>query len=124
MSRYLIFFLMVLPIAGYGILSAAVDYHTKKTSKKGAVISTILWVVILVGVAFSEPLYDFLFSTHLTESEPISLFDVVALVSVVGIISYSMNLRSKLDAISMQQTKLIQAISVVHEPKKIRTAQK
>jgi hypothetical protein len=82
-SRYLILIVLNLPLILAGILSTLVSYKLKRTSRRKFIFRLLFWLIILVGIVFAEPIYAFLFSNQLTETEPLSLFDVIQITGIV-----------------------------------------
>lgn len=112
MSRYTLLFILILPFAIQGILSSVVDYKTKKISKKGSILISVLWSLVLAGVYFSQEVYNFLFSRQLTETEPMSLFDVVAFLAIVILLRQVLELKSSLVDLQNKQTRIIQQLAI------------
>lgn len=86
MSRYLILVLLNIPLITAGLLSATVAYKMHRIGKRRFALRSALWLAILLGLAFAEPIYSFLFSRNLTETEPLSLFDVIQITGIVFVI--------------------------------------
>jgi glucan phosphoethanolaminetransferase (alkaline phosphatase superfamily) len=83
MSRFLLLILINLPIILVGIISAITDYKTKRSSKRKYIAEVTLWLLIGVGLVFIEPIYNTLIRYNLTNSTPMSLFDIVLLTLVL-----------------------------------------
>lgn len=83
MSRYLILVILNLPLIAAGVLSATVSYKLHKSSRRRFVFRILTWVVILLSLLFAESIYNFLFSNNLTETEPLSLFDVIQITAII-----------------------------------------
>jgi len=83
MSRYFLLFLLNLPFVLMGLLSAVTQYKLGRSTKKHAISLISLWVIILVGLSLTEPIYSWLFANNLTVSEPLSLFDVIQITAIV-----------------------------------------
>lgn len=83
MSRYLILVILNLPFIIYGIFNAIVSYKLRQSSKNRLVFRLALWLAILAGLILVEPLYNYLFSNNLTQTESLSLFDVIQITGVV-----------------------------------------
>jgi hypothetical protein len=82
-SRYLLLVLLNLPFIIAGILNAIVSYKMKRISKRKYIFRTLLWIIILLGLLFAETIYKFLFSNNLTQTEPLSLFDVIQITGII-----------------------------------------
>lgn len=83
MSRYLVLVLLNIPLIAAGILSAIVAFKMRRIGKRRFILRTGLWTIILLGLVFAEPIYSFLFSNNLTQTEPLSLFDVIQITGIV-----------------------------------------
>jgi hypothetical protein len=82
-SRYLILIILNAPLVCVGILSAVVSFKMGHITKGRLAFRLFLWVGILLGLIFAEPIYNYLFSNKLTETEPLSLFDVIQITGIV-----------------------------------------
>lgn len=83
MSRYLLLLIVNLPFIFLAILSVTTNYKLGKISRRKFIWRVIFWLLILVGLASAEGIYEWLYSKDLTETEPLSLFDVVQLTAIV-----------------------------------------
>lgn len=83
MSRYLLLILLNVPLVIAGIMSAVVSFKLGRSSKKRFLFRFLIWLFILVGLIFAEPVYSYLFSHNLTETEPLSLFDVMQITGIL-----------------------------------------
>jgi hypothetical protein len=83
MSRYLLLLLLNLPFIMVAILSAITHYKLGKSSRRRLVLQLFLWVTILFGLAIAQPLYEWLYTNKLTQTEPLSLFDVIQVTAIV-----------------------------------------
>lgn len=83
MSRYLLLFLLNLPFIMAALLSEITQYKLRKTSKRKFIIRFSGWLIALIGLALAEPIYIWLFNNKLTNTEPLSLFDVVQITAIV-----------------------------------------
>jgi hypothetical protein len=117
-SRYLILFILTAPFILAALLNTLVDYKMRKISRKKFWAQTILWVLILVGVASAEPIYSFLFSNNLTETEPLSLFDVIQISAIVMLLFISTRSRAKVELVERRLQDLHQELSIILSEKK------
>lgn len=72
----------------------------------------ILWLVILAGLIMAEPLYTWLFTNDLTDTEPLSLFDVIQITAIVIIFYIANRTRAKLERLEKRLQDLHQEISI------------
>lgn len=113
MNRYLLLFLLNLPLVTAGLLSAITRYKLGKATKWRFVIQASLWLTILVGLMVAEPLYEWLYSNELTETEPLSLFDVIQITAIVLTFYMAYRTRSKLEETERRLNDLHQELSIL-----------
>ena len=112
MSRYLLLLLLNLPFILAGLLSALTQYRLGRSSRQRLLVQSALWLIILAGLIFAEPLYAWLFSNNLTDTEPLSLFDVVQITAIVVLFYVVNRMRSKQESIEKRLRDLHQEISI------------
>lgn len=112
MSRYLLLFLLNLPFILAAILSQITQYKLGKSSKKRLRIQLVLWTMILAGLALAETLYDWLFSNGLTQTESLSLFDVVQITAIVIVFYIANRSRLKIETLEHRLNDLHQELSI------------
>lgn len=112
MSRYLILVLLNLPLIIGGIMGALIDFKTNKISKSKFWFLTGLWLVILGGLAVAEPFYTYLYSRNLTETESMSLFDVIQFTGIIYILFMANRSRIKADVLERRVQDLHQELSI------------
>jgi hypothetical protein len=112
MSRYLILVLLNLPLIFAALLSALVDYKMGKLSGKSFVRQIVIWVVIFAGLACTKFIYEFLFTNKLTQTEPLSLFDVIQITGIIIVLFMANRTRLKLDILERRVQDLHQELSI------------
>ena len=83
MSKYLILILINLPLVIAGVLSTISAYKTKQVSRRRMRWSLLFWVFIFIGLMLIEPIYDILVRSNLTDSSPLSIFDIILLTMIL-----------------------------------------
>lgn len=78
-SKYAILVIINLPILAVGIIGALTNYKTSRISRQRCIAQIIGWLLLGVAFVFVEPVYNSLVRHHLTESGPMSIFDLVLL---------------------------------------------
>jgi hypothetical protein len=111
-SRYLILVLLNTPLILAALLSALVDYKTKKFSRRKYLAYTSVWVIIFAGLAAAQPIYQFLFSRNLTQTEPLSLFDVIQITGIILVLFMANRSRLKLEDLERRVQDLHQELSI------------
>ncbi len=112
MSRYLLLVLLNTPLVLAGLLSALVEYKMDKISGKSFARQVVIWVVIFTGLASAKFIYEFLFSNGLTQTEPLSLFDVIQITGIIIVLFMSNRSRIKLEALERRVQDLHQELSI------------
>jgi hypothetical protein len=112
MSRYLLLLLFTLPFILAGILSAFTQYKLKKSSGKRAVVLIIFWIVVLAGLAGASFIYDELTRRGLTQTDSLSLFDVVEITAIVFLLYVCNRMRQKISVMEDRLQDLHQEISI------------
>ena len=111
-SRYFLLFLFCLPFIVAAVVNLFAQYKLKKVTRTRFVVWVLIWATILAGLIFAEPLYNWLFSNNLTQSESLSLFDVVQITAIV-ILFYTVNrIRQKTEVLERKLRDLHQEISI------------
>jgi hypothetical protein len=111
-SRYLILVLLNLPLIIAGVLSAVVSYKLKRGTFRNFLFRITLWLGILIGLIFAQPIYNYLFSEGLTQTEPLSLFDVILITGVLLTLFISNRAHIKADKLERRVNDLHQEISI------------
>lgn len=112
MSRYLLLFLLNLPFILASILAAVTDFKLKKSSSQKLIILLAFWVLVLLGLAFAEPIYIWLFTNKLTNTEPLSLFDVIQITAIVITFYIANRTRSKVQTLERRVQELHKELSI------------
>lgn len=112
MSRYLILIILNTPLILAGILNAAVSYKLKRSSYRRLIFRLVLWIGIFLGILFAEPIYAFLFSNNLTQTEPLSLFDVIQITGIILVLFLATQAYTKVDLQERRIQDLHQELSI------------
>ena len=86
MSRYLLLVILNTPLVIAGIMNATVAYKLKRTNLRRYMFRVIVWLTIFFGLVFAQPIYNYLFSNNLTQTEPLSLFDVIEVTEIIFVL--------------------------------------
>lgn len=112
MSRYLILVILNTPLILMAILNAIVTYKLSHLSLRRMIFKIGFWVVVFFGLAFSESIYNFLYSSGLTHTEPLSLFDVVQITGVIYVFFLVNRLYVRVDVLERRTQDLHQELSI------------
>jgi hypothetical protein len=116
MSRYFLLLLLTSPFILLSILSALTKYKLGRSTKKKFIIRTAVWLLVLIGLASTEFIYTWLFQHHLTQTEPLSLFDVIQITAIVTVFYIANQSRAKIETLEKRLQDLHQEISIRLSP--------
>lgn len=112
MSRYLILLVLTAPFIIAGFLNALVAFKMKRSSRRQFLFRSMAWILIFIGVLLAEPIYQFLFSNNLTQTEPLSLFDVMQITGIVFVFFLASRSRVKIESLERRVNDLHQELSI------------
>lgn len=112
MSRYLLLLLLNTPFIIAGILTAITRYKLGHSSRRRLVVQIAFWVILFTGLASAGFVYEKLFAYGFTQTESLSLFDVVQITLIVILIYVANRMRQKLEAVDKRLKDLHQELSI------------
>lgn len=118
MSRYLLLLLLNLPFIIAAIIGTVTQFKLKNISKRRLILQILLWSIVLIGLIAAEPIYQFLFSNNLTETEPLSLFDVIQITAIVVLFYIAMRTINRVEIAEERLRKLHEKLSIELSKKK------
>lgn len=95
-----------------GILGVITQNKLGKSSKNRLITQLLLWFAILSGLIVAEPLYDWLYGHQLTQTEPLSLFDVIQITAIILTFYIATRTRTKLEDVERRLNDLHQELSI------------
>lgn len=112
MSRYLLLLVLNTPFVIAAIVSALTQYKLGHSSKRRFVSQTVLWLLVIIGLSLAQPIYAWLFTNNLTQTEPLSLFDVVQITAIVIVFYVANRNRIKIENLEQRLRSLHQELSI------------
>lgn len=112
MSRYLLLLLLNIPFIFLSILAAITQYKLGHSTKKRLFSQILIWIIVLIGLSSSEIIYNWLFQHKLTETEPLSLFDVIQITAIIIVFYIANRSRIKIEFIEERMRELHQELSI------------
>lgn len=110
--RYLILVLLNLPIILVALVNIVTQYKLKKVSAGRFRHQLILWIVIMVVLIGSFPLYNMANGKAAFDSEELSLFDIVQTTAIIFLFYIVNNQRQRNDQIERRLRELHQELSI------------
>jgi hypothetical protein len=123
MSKYLLLILINAPIVLLGVVRAITRYKTKpaRISKNKAVYEVLFWLSIGVALSFAQPIYNAAIRYNLTDSTPMSLFDVAVLTLFVFALLLIVEVNEELTSLRKTVSRLHEKLAIMdatdHEKK-------
>jgi hypothetical protein len=112
MSRYLLLLLINTPLILLSMLGALTRFKLHKSTKLRFFIQIISWILVFVGLASAETIYTWLFQNNLTQTEPLSLFDVIQITAIVVVYYIANRSYAKVEALEKRVQDLHQELSI------------
>jgi hypothetical protein len=94
------------------LINAVVAYKLGRSTRRRFALRVSLWLIIFLSIAFTKVIYDFLFSNQLTQTEPLSLFDVMQITGIVLVFFIANQSYTKADILERRIQDLHQELSI------------
>jgi len=91
-SRYLLLFLFTAPFIIASVINLIAQYKLGRIRRARFIVWVMIWTLAFFGLFFAETIYSWLFSSGLTNSDSLSLFDVVQITGIV-LLFYILNIQ-------------------------------
>ena|ERR1700694_1091880 len=105
-SKYFILVAINLPLVIIGTLGAIASYKTRRTSKKKSAVQVAFWIAVGIGLFLVEPGYNALVKNNLTDSPPMSLFDVVLLTLLLFSLLFIKNANQRISLLNAKLSRM------------------
>jgi hypothetical protein len=112
MSRYFLLLLLNTPFILAGILTALTQYKLRHATRRRMIVQIGFWIVLFASLASAQIIYESLFSYGLTQTESLSLFDVVQITLIVTLVYAFNRMRMKLEVMDRRVSNLHQELSI------------
>ena len=110
--RYIILVLLNTPIILLALVNIVTQYKLKKASRGRFRHQFILWLVVLILLIGSFPVYNILTGNQPLDSDELSLFDIVQTTAIVFLFYVINNQRQRLDQTEKRLKDLHQELSI------------
>ena len=115
MNKYVLLVIINTPLLLIGILSAVSSYKTKRISQKRCIAELLFWISVGALLICIEPIYNTLIHLKLTNSAPMSIFDIVLLTLVIFCLLLIKQLNEKMTMLSRKIARLHESIAIAEE---------
>ncbi len=110
--RYVLLVILNTPIILLGLLNIVTQYKMKRVSKQRFRHQVILWILILVVIVSSFPLYNYLIGKPLLGSSELSLLDIIQTTTIIAMLYALNSQRQKIDQAEKIIRDLHQEVSI------------
>lgn len=110
--RYIILVLLNLPVIGLALLNILTKYKMGRIPKQRFVKQCILWVIILIVLVGSFPVYNLIVGHPALDSIALSAFDIVQTTAIVFLIYVINDQRQKHEQTERRLRDLHQELSI------------
>lgn len=114
MLKYYLLVILNTPFIIFGMLRALRLYNQKAITKLRLVGAFTLWTAVFLGLVFAQPLYEALAQSGLTDSTPLSLFDVVQITGIILALFLVTRLYGKTDTLETRINQLNRELSIAN----------
>jgi hypothetical protein len=114
-NKYALLVIVNLPILIIAILGAITSYKTKRSSKRRCIVEVAFWCAVGVLLICIEPIYNALVRHNLTNSAPMSIFDLVLLTLFILCLLLIRKLNEKVTELNKKLSKLHENIVIAEE---------
>jgi hypothetical protein len=110
--RYIVLIVLNLPIILIALLNIITRYKIKKISKSRYYTQLIMWLMILIILLGSFPIYNLLTNRPVLDSITLSSFDIIQTTAIVYLIYFINDQRQKIDEAQRRLRDLHQELSI------------
>ena len=110
--RYILLIIINLPIIFLALLNLVTQYKLKKIDKDRFRHQLFLWIVILILIALTFPIYNLFKGYDLLNSSTLSLFDIAEITAIVYLIFHINSIRTQLDKDELRLRELHEELSI------------
>lgn len=112
MDKYTLLILLNLPFVLFGYLRAVTMYKMGSLQRIGYLLRLLFWSFILLGLVFAEQIYDFARTRNLSDTQPMSLADVMLVTGVIFSLSLCLRLYAKIEQLEKRTSDLHEKLSI------------
>ncbi len=94
------------------MINTVVGYKLGRMTRRRMVVGLFFWGFLLAALLLVKPIYEFLFSNQLTQTEPLSLFDVIQITGIIFTLFIANRAYGKVDQLEKRVQDLHQELSI------------
>jgi hypothetical protein len=112
-DKYTLLIVLNMPFIIFGLINAFILYRDSSLGRFSLLIRIIFWSSIAFGLVFAQQIYNFLVRNDLTNSQPLSLADVVLVTGVDFCMFLSLRLYTRLEHTEHKLMDLHEKLSII-----------
>jgi hypothetical protein len=116
-NKYALLIMVNSPLIVFAVLMAVTSYKTGRSTRRRCTVLVVFWLLVGIGMLFVEPAYNSLVRANLTESPPLSVFDIILLTALIFLMLLLVQLYDKLTNLSRKVSKMHEGIAIMEESK-------
>jgi hypothetical protein len=116
-NKYALLILINSPLIVFAVLMAVTSYKTGRSTRRRCTVLVVFWLLVGTGMLFVEPAYNFLVRANLTESPPLSVFDIILLAALIFLMLIMVQLYDKLNNLSRKVSRMHESIAIMEASK-------
>jgi hypothetical protein len=116
-NKYALLVLINAPLIICAVLMALTSYKTGRSTRRRCTVLVVFWLLVGLGLFFVEPVYDLLVRANLTESPPLSVFDVILLAALIFMLLLIVQLYERVTNLSRKVSRMHEGIAIMEESK-------
>lgn len=118
MDKYALLIIFNIPFVLFGIVNALARYKESSLGRLSLITRLIFWFGMGLVIIFAQQIYDYLIKNDITNSQPLSLADVILVTGLSLCLFLSIRAYSRLDQTERRLSDLQEKISVILSEKK------
>lgn len=111
--RYIVLVLLNLPVIFLAFLNLVTKYKLKRINVRRFRVQLTVWVMTLILLVGSYPIYNYLSGRYLLDSYELSLFDIAQTTAVIWLFYMLNNLRQSAEWTDQRLRDLHQQLSII-----------
>ena len=112
MDKYTLLLILTIPFVLYGLFNILLAYKLKRLRPRQALLRLIFWLILLIGIVFAKPIYDLIYERRLTDSPPLSIFDVMLAAGIMLSLSLVTRAHSRAAELENKITELHEKLAI------------
>jgi len=112
LTKYNILIILCLPILLLFLVRIYDNYKRRKISTRGLVIILFFWLALFLGILFNQQIFNYLESSKLINSTPLSLYDTIQITAIILLIYLVFRQTFRIEELQNKLTKLNEEIAL------------